>query len=299
MSFSGPSIDQQLDALGGYSSLESGNAGGTPSSLQGIDLSGVNLAGMEFRGLGDEAVDFNHVVSGDTMGLMQFADDSAGAALYGLSLGRLGQYQGHADRFLGTLASGVGHNMQTASNFSNATMSFIGQGNTDGFVHTYHHYLGIDPQADSPGTQTGKLTMAIVPFLFKFKGPYRTGKFFDETIDNMILSNPKAKKFQTRHINETEAIRREFNQSDRASYLRYYGETTDPAKLAQRFTPSEIAAIQKGQVPRGWVVHHMKPIYRGGTNSYDNLRLMKREFHEKHFDRLHYYDDGANPYGRN
>jgi len=57
--------------------------------------------------------------------------------------------------------------------------------------------------------------------------------------------------------------------------------------------------MKKGDVPTGYVVHHKKPLYRGGNNSYDNLELMKESDHSPKgkYGPLHDYPEGQNPFG--
>lgn len=57
--------------------------------------------------------------------------------------------------------------------------------------------------------------------------------------------------------------------------------------------------MKKGKVPDGFVVHHKKPLFRGGNNRYSNLTLMKADYHKKYNKMLHWYEPGNNPYGLN
>ena len=63
--------------------------------------------------------------------------------------------------------------------------------------------------------------------------------------------------------------------------------TADELKLASR----------KGVLPSHLVVHHKTPLYRGGTNEYNNLKVMSQDFHLKFREPLHNYQPGMNPYG--
>jgi len=47
------------------------------------------------------------------------------------------------------------------------------------------------------------------------------------------------------------------------------------------------------------VVHHKKPLFRGGDNSDDNLMLMDSKYHTDNNKMLHWYEEGQNPYKRN
>ena len=55
-------------------------------------------------------------------------------------------------------------------------------------------------------------------------------------------------------------------------------------------------AIAKGKLPPGWIVYHMKPLYKGGGNSFSNLRVMRDTLHRRLNKRLHYYKGNQNPY---
>ena len=118
------------------------------------------------------------------------------------------------------------------------------------------------------------------------------------TADELMMKWKGGHKYRKRSPEDIAFLRREFNKTDRASYLKYlHGTASDSFK--SRFTDEEWGIIGKGQVPKGWNVHHMKPLFRGGDNSYTNLRLMRSDFHKKYSKQLHFYDEGENPYGFN
>jgi hypothetical protein len=77
---------------------------------------------------------------------------------------------------------------------------------------------------------------------------------------------------------ELATLRREFNpvREDFARHL-----TSDPARIADlRRAGLDDAAIQRlgsGQIPAGWQVHHKLPLDDGGTNTFDNLVLIKND----------------------
>lgn len=103
-------------------------------------------------------------------------------------------------------------------------------------------------------------------------------------------------KYRTRSVTSTKKLRKEFNNSKRAEFLKNLAK--DP-KSVLRFTADQLKLMAKGIVPKGFVVHHIVPLFRGGTNAASNLRLLKENFHRKFFSKLHYYVKGKNPYGRN
>jgi hypothetical protein len=51
--------------------------------------------------------------------------------------------------------------------------------------------------------------------------------------------------------------------------------------------------------PEGMVVHHKMPLFRGGSNYFDNLILVLNPVHTENNKDLHYYDYGfgENPFG--
>lgn len=80
---------------------------------------------------------------------------------------------------------------------------------------------------------------------------------------------------------EYAALRRDFDSTVRGDFLRDLA--SDPAKVdALRRAGLDQAAIDRiasGRVPQGWQVHHKLPLDDGGTNSFDNLVLIKNDPH--------------------
>jgi hypothetical protein len=119
-------------------------------------------------------------------------------------------------------------------------------------------------------------------------------------IDNMIMGpkgRGKAEKFKTRTREETATLRREFDQEIRPEYLKHMAEHERGFLEAKGLSDNDIADMASGKVPNGWETHHIKPLYRGGDNSHDNLDLLPSSYHRANFDELHYYPNGQNPYG--
>lgn len=123
-----------------------------------------------------------------------------------------------------------------------------------------------------------------------------SGNLFEETLDEMILLNPRAKPYQTRIKAEVAELRHEFNQFGRREYLQNLARD-ESALRARGFDDTAIEDMKDGIVPEGYEVHHKKPLYRGGTNDLENLDLIDKAFHRKNFDAFHYYEPGLNPYG--
>jgi Pretoxin HINT domain len=93
------------------------------------------------------------------------------------------------------------------------------------------------------------------------------------------------------------AVRSAFNSSVRTSFIKNWAATSAQAKRLLSSAELLIAS-KRGLLPEGFVVHHMVPIYRGGTNVFSNLRVMRQSFHKKFSEALHNYPVGRNPYGR-
>ncbi len=73
---------------------------------------------------------------------------------------------------------------------------------------------------------------------------------------------------------ELAQLRETFNGGVRQDFLK----SLDQGGALQRagFSPTEIARIRAGKVPgRDWSVHHILPLDDGGTNSFDNLVLIR------------------------
>ena len=105
-------------------------------------------------------------------------------------------------------------------------------------------------------------------------------------------------KYSKRTKSNLKAMRKRFGKSGRKKFLKRLGK--DPVSLKkQGFSDADIKKIQSGKVPDGYVVHHKKPLYRGGNNNHKNLDLMDETYHQQNSKDLHYYPEGQNPYGLN
>ena len=60
---------------------------------------------------------------------------------------------------------------------------------------------------------------------------------------------------------------------------------------------------ETGIVPKNYNVHHKKPIFRcepnEDPNDLDNLELLTEDFHSKENKKLHWYEEGKEPYDNN
>jgi hypothetical protein len=100
----------------------------------------------------------------------------------------------------------------------------------------------------------------------------------------------------TRSIEDTAAMRRQFDNGGRADFLQQFAATPGAQGA---FTPTQLSRMSDGFVPEGFIVHHKQPLFRGGDNSFDNLLLVDKQWHVKNSDALHNYTPGNNPFGRN
>ncbi|TRW18246.1 HNH endonuclease [Glacieibacterium frigidum] len=76
-----------------------------------------------------------------------------------------------------------------------------------------------------------------------------------------------------------ESLRREFDGGARAGFVKSI--SSDPTNLAALrnagLNDAQIARLAEGKIPQGWQVHHKLPLDDGGTNSFDNLVLIKND----------------------
>lgn len=66
-----------------------------------------------------------------------------------------------------------------------------------------------------------------------------------------------------------------------------------------KFGKAAVERMKAGKVPDNMVVHHKKPLFRGGTNRKGNLILMDKADHSARSSELHWYPEGQNPFGLN
>jgi RHS repeat-associated protein len=105
-------------------------------------------------------------------------------------------------------------------------------------------------------------------------------------------------KLQTRTPEEVAALRREFEKSGgaREQFLKALAQEEGSLEM---YGEEAVESMKNGEVPEDLVVHHKKPLFRGGTNDFENLEMMDWLEHLEHGDALHYYPEGKNPYGLN
>ncbi|HDR2794162.1 HNH endonuclease signature motif containing protein [Enterobacter cloacae] len=103
------------------------------------------------------------------------------------------------------------------------------------------------------------------------------GKVRGET---KLLNNIEVKEINyiKRAPSETMLLRKEFNSTARKKFLNQLSNSSD---AANSFESSDLLRMRKGIAPDGWEVHHKLPLDDSGTNTFDNLSLIKKEpFHK-------------------
>jgi hypothetical protein len=91
-----------------------------------------------------------------------------------------------------------------------------------------------------------------------------------------------------RDLAEKAALRDSFQLGDRQAFLQYLVEQRGDELRARGFTPRNFESLQRGKVPHGYNVHHIRPLDDGGDNRFDNLVLLRA--HPEH-EAIHRYLD--------
>ena len=113
------------------------------------------------------------------------------------------------------------------------------------------------------------------------KQPYE-GKLRGETVP---LKDMEVKQidYKKRPDADRQKLRSDFNSTERKKFLQ--DTANDPEKAQQLkkagISDAEIADMKDGAVPDKYQVHHKLPIDDGGTNSSDNLILIKKDPYHK------------------
>jgi hypothetical protein len=121
------------------------------------------------------------------------------------------------------------------------------------------------------------------------------------TLDELATNPMEARnaefptKFHKRSVSEVAKLRAEFENGIQKNFVREYAKT---AEAKQLFQNEQLRKMQMfGELPKGYVVHHKLPLFRGGTNDFSNLQIITRAEHTALNRQLHWYEEGANPYG--
>ena len=130
-----------------------------------------------------------------------------------------------------------------------------------------------------------------------------TGGEFDGSsrMSEQVLEKKKGKyptKYHKRSVEEVSILRKAFTKSGGARELFLKDLAATPGAL-EKYGQDAFNLMKNGKVPTNMNVHHKKPLFRGGSNNFDNLDLVDSDFHRLNNKALHWYPDGQNPYGLN
>jgi hypothetical protein len=137
--------------------------------------------------------------------------------------------------------------------------------------------------AQSEGTAAmGDITYPRVDGVVFIHGAFRRG-------DALFLPRKGAKKilmfegwefrtikFRKRPEAERINLRKEFNRTVRSDFLENLATQRRPELLNAGLTEAEIEGMLDGEVPDRYEVHHILPLDDGGTNTFDNLILIRK-----------------------
>jgi len=99
-------------------------------------------------------------------------------------------------------------------------------------------------------------------------------------IDDVPIKEVNYKK---RSAEDRTILRKKFDSTERKKFSKSLSDTPEKiTDLKKRgFTDADFKKLQKGQVPKGYQVHHKLPLDDGGTNDPSNLVLIKNSpFHK-------------------
>lgn len=103
--------------------------------------------------------------------------------------------------------------------------------------------------------------------------------------EKVTLPNVKGQTIQyTKVSSENLAeLRKAFNTTDRKEFLSYLSNDKDMLQQLKTagMSDTDILKMKNGYVPTGYQVHHKIPLDGGGTNSLDNLVLIKNDPYHK------------------
>lgn len=117
-------------------------------------------------------------------------------------------------------------------------------------------------------------------------------------VDIFGLDCGKVTKYHKRTTAEVAELRKAFEKSGGAREMFLKDLARDP-KSIKKYGLEAVEVMKRGDVPKNMVVHHKKPLFRGGTNDYNNLILLDKKYHFDNNKALHWYEEGNNPFGLN
>jgi hypothetical protein len=81
--------------------------------------------------------------------------------------------------------------------------------------------------------------------------------------------------YSKRAPEDAHALRATFDARVHKAFLRHLGAEQPEVLREAGMTDAQIARVASGRVPQGYQVHHILPLDDGGTNSFDNLVLIR------------------------
>jgi hypothetical protein len=97
-----------------------------------------------------------------------------------------------------------------------------------------------------------------------------------------------AMTYHRREPEEKQRLREAFDSDVRRSFLQYLARSQRDGPRSRGLTEQNLATLSQGRVPRGYQVHHIRPLDNGGTNDFTNLVLIRA--HPEH-EAVHRYLD--------
>lgn len=157
-------------------------------------------------------------------------------------------------------------------------------GNIEGFRKTAEQLGGEVVQGYDQvlNEQTAGTVIAVASILLA-KRPIELGDVQDITKfvgkvrgDSVLLQNVEVTQvnYVKRTAEETAILRKEFNSTIKKSFLKDLSNTPE---AMNKFSPEMLGRMSIGRNPDGWQVHHKLPLDDSGTNTFDNLILMKND----------------------
>ena len=100
------------------------------------------------------------------------------------------------------------------------------------------------------------------------------------TLPNVKGQTIQYTKVSTENLAE---LRKAFNTTDRKEFLKFLSNDDNMLEQLNKagLTDTDILKMKDGYVPTGYQVHHKIPLDGGGTNSFDNLVLIKNDPYHK------------------
>ncbi|CAM3908973.1 HNH endonuclease [Pseudoalteromonas maricaloris] len=105
----------------------------------------------------------------------------------------------------------------------------------------------------------------------EFKGQYKGSELLLKNISTININYTK------RDRAEYADLRKAFNNGIRKDFLKSLSNRPELIKQLNKLgvNEREVAKLADGKVPKGWQVHHKIPLDDGGTNSFNNLVLIR------------------------